>query len=216
MAGRRWRTPAHMLDAGRCRACPPAPPRDDRLGADPATLGRGGRSRRRLRRGPAGVRPGAIGRARSELVTPALVLDLRRGAAQHRAHGVGRADLGSTIRPHIKVHKSPELARLQVEAGAIGLSVATVWEAVVMAAAGLDHLFIVNTVAGAAKIRTVAELARGVDLMVAVDDAVNAAALAAAARAAGSTIGVMIEVDTGMDRAWRGHRGRGPGPRPRP
>jgi D-serine deaminase-like pyridoxal phosphate-dependent protein len=133
-------------------------------------------------------------------VTPALVLDL--AAAQRNIALMASAvrDLGSSIRPHVKVHKSPELSRLQVEAGAIGLSVATVWEAVVMADAGLDHLFVVNSVAGAAKIRTLAALARGVDLMVAVDDPVNAEALAAAARAAGSTIGVLIEVDTGMDR----------------
>jgi D-serine deaminase-like pyridoxal phosphate-dependent protein len=142
----------------------------------------------------------AIGLDRSQLVTPALVLDLP--AAQRNIARMASAirDIGSTIRPHIKVHKSPELARLQVEAGAIGLSVATVWEAVVLADAGLDHLFLVNTVAGAQKIRTVAELARGVDLMVAVDDAANARALSAAAKMAGSILGVAIEVDTGMDR----------------
>lgn len=142
----------------------------------------------------------SIGRHRSELVTPALVLDLP--AAKHNIAKMGTAIAGlpAEIRPHIKVHKSPELSRLQVEAGAIGLSVATVWEAVVLARSGLDHLFVVNTVAGAAKIRTLAELAREADIMVAVDDADNAADLAAAARAAGSELGIMIEVDTGMDR----------------
>jgi D-serine deaminase-like pyridoxal phosphate-dependent protein len=142
----------------------------------------------------------AIGLERSQLVTPALVLDLPAAKRNIARMASAMRDIGSTIRPHIKVHKSPELSRLQVEAGAIGLSVATVWEAVVLADAGLDHLFLVNTVAGAEKIRTVAELARGVDLMVAVDDAVNAKNLAAAVHMAGSTLGVVIEVDTGMDR----------------
>jgi D-serine deaminase-like pyridoxal phosphate-dependent protein len=60
---------------------------------------------------------------------------------------------------------------------------------------------VVNTVAGPQKIAALAELAREVDLWVAVDDAVNAADLARAARAAGTSIGVLVEVDTGMDRA---------------
>jgi D-serine deaminase-like pyridoxal phosphate-dependent protein len=105
------------------------------------------------------------------------------------------------IRPHIKVHKSPELARMQVDAGAIGISTATVWEAIVMVRSGLDGIFVVNTVAGREKVAALAELGRHADVMVAVDEADNAADIAAAARAAGSTLGVLIEVDTGMDRA---------------
>jgi D-serine deaminase-like pyridoxal phosphate-dependent protein len=105
------------------------------------------------------------------------------------------------IRPHIKVHKSAELATRQVDAGAIGLSVATVWEAVALAWAGLDNLFVVNTVAHPEKIRVLAELAREHHVLVAVDQVANAAELSAAAAAAGSQLGVMIEVDTGMDRA---------------
>src|SRR5229473_2666068 len=86
-------------------------------------------------------------------------------------------------------------------AGSIGLSTATVWEAVVLVRSGLDSIFIVNTVAGPEKLATIAALARDAEVMVAVDDAENAAEIAKAARAAGSTVGVLIEVDTGMDRA---------------
>ena len=142
----------------------------------------------------------SIGRHRSELVTPALVLDLP--AARRNIETMARAldGMPAALRPHIKVHKSPELARLQVEAGAIGLSMATVWEAAVLARFGLDHLFVVNTVVGAEKIRVLAGLARERDVIVAVDDAANAADLAAAVRSAGSELGICIEVDTGMDR----------------
>ena len=77
---------------------------------------------------------------------------------------------------------------------------ATVWEAAVLAAAGMDDLFVVNTVAHPAKLRMLAELARDHRILVAVDEAANAAAHSAAAVAAGSTLGIMIEVDTGMDR----------------
>jgi D-serine deaminase-like pyridoxal phosphate-dependent protein len=142
----------------------------------------------------------AVGRHRTEIPTPALVLDLpaaRRNIA--RMAGAMR-DLPAHIRPHSKAHKSPELARLQVEAGAIGLSVATVWEAIVLARSGLDRLFVVNTVADPRKIRWLAELAREVEVMVAVDDKGNARDLSEAALRAGSELGIMIEVDTGMDR----------------
>ena len=157
-----------------------------------------------IRETTAGVRReygGAIGRHRSRLITPALVLDLPAARRNIRQMAARMAELPADIRPHIKVHKSPDLARLQVEAGAIGLSCATVWEAIVLARAGLDHLFVVNTVAGPQKLAALAELAGEVDVWVAVDDAANAADLARAARAAGTIIGVLVEVDTGMDRA---------------
>src|SRR6266571_135063 len=103
---------------------------------------------------------GAIGRRRDELITPALVLDI--DAAQRNIDRMASElkQLGkATIRPHYKTHKSPDLARRQVQAGAGGLSMATVWEAAVLAAAGFDDLFVVNTVGHPAKIRMLAELA---------------------------------------------------------
>jgi D-serine deaminase-like pyridoxal phosphate-dependent protein len=143
----------------------------------------------------------AVGRPREELITPALVLDI--DAAQRNIDRMAAAlrEMGTaTIRPHYKTHKSPDLAWRQVQAGAAGLSMATVWEAVVLADAGLDDLFVVNTVAHPDKIRVLAELAASHRILVAVDEAPNAAALSAAAVRAGSTLGVMIEVDTGMGR----------------
>jgi D-serine deaminase-like pyridoxal phosphate-dependent protein len=143
----------------------------------------------------------AIGRHRSELITPALVLDI--DAAQrnidHMASELKRIG-PATIRPHYKTHKSPDLARRQLAAGAGGLSMATVWEAAVLAAAGMDDLFVVNTVAHPAKLAMLAGLARDHRILVAVDEADNAAAHSAAATAAGSVLGIVIEVDTGMDR----------------
>jgi len=143
----------------------------------------------------------AIGQRRDELITPALVLDV--DAAQrnidHMASELKRMG-GATIRPHYKTHKSPDLARRQLQAGAVGLSMATVWEAAILAAAGMDDLFVVNMVAHPDKVRVLAELARDHRVLVAVDEAPNAAALSAAAVTAGSTLGIMVEVDTGMDR----------------
>ena len=144
---------------------------------------------------------GDVGKRREELITPALVLDI--DAAQRNIDLMARslADLGrARIRPHYKTHKSPELARRQVEAGAGGLSTATVWEAAVLADAGLDDIFVVNTVSHPAKIALLASLAASHRILVAVDESSNAAALSAAAVRAGSVLGVMVEVDTGMDR----------------
>jgi D-serine deaminase-like pyridoxal phosphate-dependent protein len=143
----------------------------------------------------------AIGRNRHDLVTPALILDLPAARRNIKKMADRLKTMPAKLRPHIKVHKSPELARMQVDAGAIGISTATVWEAVVMIRSGLDSIFIVNTIAGREKLAALAEIARERDVMVAVDDAENAVEIAAAARAATSTVGVLIEVDTGMDRA---------------
>ena len=143
----------------------------------------------------------AVGQRRAELITPALVLDI--DAAQRNIdHMAGELQrMGqATIRPHYKTHKSPDLAARQVQAGAGGLSMATVWEAAVLAGAGQDDLFVVNTVAHPVKIAMLAELARDHRILVAVDEAPNAAAHSAAAVKAGSTLGIMVEVDTGMDR----------------
>src|SRR5437867_2374013 len=117
----------------------------------------------------------AIGKRRSEVITPALILDLHAARRNIEKMANRLKDLPAKIRPHIKVHKSPELARMQVGAGAIGISTATVWEAVVMVRSGLDSIFIVNTVDGPEKLATIAALARDADVMVAVDEAENAA-----------------------------------------
>ena len=143
----------------------------------------------------------AIGRNRHDLVTPALILDLPAARRNIEKMADRLKTMPAKLRPHIKVHKSPELARMQVDAGAIGISTATVWEAIVMVRSGLDSIFVVNSVAGREKLAALADIGRDAEVMVAVDDAQNAGDIAAAARAAKSTVGVLIEVDTGMDRA---------------
>jgi len=146
----------------------------------------------------------AIGQKPKELVTPALVLDLDvvRGNLDLMAKLM--RSKRAKLRAHIKVHKSPHLARMQIEAGAIGVGTATIWEAVVMARAGIDDVFVINQVIGPEKVRTAALLAREVPLKVAVDDRANVAVLSKAAASAGSQIGCVVEVDTGMRRCGVG------------
>jgi D-serine deaminase-like pyridoxal phosphate-dependent protein len=87
-----------------------------------------------------------------------------------------------------------------MEAGAIGIGTATIWEALVIARSGIKDVFMINEVVGPEKIRTAALLSREIPLKVAVDDVSNVEALSKAAGETGSEIGCVIEVDTGMRR----------------
>jgi D-serine deaminase-like pyridoxal phosphate-dependent protein len=142
----------------------------------------------------------AIGRSRDDLTTPALLLDLDTLRSNLEVMAAGMRGIPTTLRAHVKVHKSPHIARLEVEHGAIGVGCATVWEAIVMVRAGIDDVFVINEVVGAEKTRALALLAREASVKVAVDDGVQIDALSLAATAAGSTIGVLIDVDEGMHR----------------
>jgi D-serine deaminase-like pyridoxal phosphate-dependent protein len=141
-----------------------------------------------------------IGRPRDELTTPALLLDLAQLRANLDVMATGMRGVSTTLRAHVKVHKSPHIARMEVDYGAIGVGCATVWEAIVMARAGIDDVFVINEVVGAEKTRALALLAREANVKVAVDDAVQVDELSSAAVAADSTIGVLIDVDEGMHR----------------
>jgi D-serine deaminase-like pyridoxal phosphate-dependent protein len=142
----------------------------------------------------------ALGRPRDEVTTPALLLDLATLRANLDLMADGMRDAPATLRAHVKVHKSPHIARMQVEHGAIGVGCATVWEAIVMARAGIRDVFVINEVVGPEKTRALALLAREADVKASVDDAAQVDELSAAAVAAGSTIGVLIDVDEGMHR----------------
>jgi D-serine deaminase-like pyridoxal phosphate-dependent protein len=142
----------------------------------------------------------AIGQKRHELVTPALILDLEVARRNIAFMAERLSAMPARLRPHIKVQKSPELAKLQVEAGAIGVCTATVWEAIVMSRAGIEDVLVANEVCGRGKVKALAEAAKEGRLTVAVDDASNAADLSYAALAAGSKLEVLIEVDVGMGR----------------
>ena len=160
-----------------------------------------------------------IGRARDDLVTPALILDLdlmRRNLEFMRDR---MAAMPTKLRAHVKVHRSPHIARMQVEYGAIGVGCTSVWEAIVMARAGIPDVFVINEVVGAEKTRALALLGRETRAKVAVDDPSNVDELSRAAVAAGSRIEVLVDVDEGMRRCgvtshtcsrWRANMTAGP------
>jgi D-serine deaminase-like pyridoxal phosphate-dependent protein len=142
-----------------------------------------------------------------ELSTPALTIDLDilernldRFAELCRQQGVG-------LRPHTKTHKTPEVARMQLERGAVGLTVAKVGEAEVMAGAGLDQILVAFPIFGAEKLRRLAEVGRARQVLVSLDAEATAQELSRAASAQGATVGVLVEFDAGFHRC-----GLEPGP----
>jgi D-serine deaminase-like pyridoxal phosphate-dependent protein len=124
-------------------------------------------------------------------------LDRVRGNATRVAAYAAAQGLG--WRPHIKTHKSRAVARIQLEAGARGLTVATLREAEVMAELTSDVLLAYPPV-GEAKLRRLLALPTHVDLKVALDSREVLEPLARAAHRAGRTVGVLVELDAGLGR----------------
>jgi D-serine deaminase-like pyridoxal phosphate-dependent protein len=141
-----------------------------------------------------------LGTPKDALDTPALCLDLpaldaniREVAALCRRHGVA-------WRPHSKAHKSPDIARRLIEAGAIGMTCAKLGEAEVFAAAGISDLLIANMIVGPRKIERLVALRRKADPIVCVDHLDQAEPISAAMHSAGLAVRVLIELDVGMSR----------------
>jgi len=137
----------------------------------------------------------------SELDTPALLLDLDRLQANlDRVAQIARAaDL--KLRPHAKTHKSPHIAQLQLQRGAVGITVAKIGEAEVMADAGIQDIFIAHQIVGPQKIERLLALARRINIAVAVDSTQVAAPLSTAFAQQGLRLSVLLEVDIGLRRS---------------
>jgi D-serine deaminase-like pyridoxal phosphate-dependent protein len=134
-----------------------------------------------------------------DLPTPAILID----AATVRRNVVRMADYarsrGLKLRPHTKTHKSTLLARMQIEHGAAGLTVAKVGEAKVMAGVS-DDLLMAYPAVDPARCCELAQLARSKTVRVAIDSTAAADGLSSAARAAESTVGILVDLDVGVGR----------------
>jgi D-serine deaminase-like pyridoxal phosphate-dependent protein len=134
------------------------------------------------------------------LETPVAVVDLDRLAANIArfqeytdAHGIAN-------RPHIKTHKIPAIAHMQLAAGAAGITCQKIGEAEVMADAGITDIFLPYNIVGAAKLERLVALARRCTLSVTADSEVTVRGLAAAMQRAGLTLPVLVEFDSGAKR----------------
>jgi D-serine deaminase-like pyridoxal phosphate-dependent protein len=140
------------------------------------------------------------GQALDTLESPQLLLDLQVVDANLRRMLDAFRDRPVAVRVHFKSLKCAGLARYLADRGVHGFLCAKLNEAEVLADAGLDDLFIANQIVGPVKLRRLADLARRANVRVCVDDAGIVDQMAAAARAAGSELGVLVEVDIGMGR----------------
>src|SRR5512138_2665209 len=104
------------------------------------------------------------------LSTPALIVDAEIFEANVAAMAALLEGTGKTIRPHVKTHRTPELARRQIGGPAIGVTCATVGEAEAMVEAGITDVFVANEVVDPRKIARLAALADRARIAVAVDD----------------------------------------------
>ena len=132
--------------------------------------------------------------------TPHLLIDvLRMRRNIEKMSGIAR-ELGVRLRPHVKTHKIPTIAREQLEVGAAGITVAKVSEAEVMAGAGIQGIFIAYPLVTVSKIERALRLSEWINLTVGVDSLEGARLLSEMAASSGQTLDVRLEVDTGLKR----------------
>ncbi|WP_316229527.1 D-TA family PLP-dependent enzyme [Bradyrhizobium sp. SZCCHNR1070] len=136
-----------------------------------------------------------------EYGTPCAVIDMDRverniARVQAQCEAAGVAN-----RPHIKTHKSPVLAKLQIAAGAQGITCQKIGEAEIMADAGIDNILISYNLIGEEKMGRLAALQAKADMTVAADNATVIEGLPQAAKQSGRTLSVVVECDTGRKRA---------------
>jgi 3-hydroxy-D-aspartate aldolase len=135
-----------------------------------------------------------------DIDTPVLAVDmaamernLKRMADMCQAAGI-------SLRPHAKAHKSPDIAAMQIVAGAVGICCAKLAEAEVMANAGVPDILITTPVIGISKLMRLAHVANEARVAVVVDDAQNVDDMARVAQTAGVRLDVLVEVDVGQHR----------------
>ena len=132
--------------------------------------------------------------------TPALLVDMDRMERNMRRMADFTKECGVALRPHAKTHKVPEIAMMQLAAGAKGVCVQKLSEAETFAGAGISDIFVTNEVVGEQKMGRLATLAGKIHLAVAVDNDSNVMELSKACSEAGSELYVFVDVDVGLHR----------------
>jgi D-serine deaminase-like pyridoxal phosphate-dependent protein len=140
-----------------------------------------------------------------ELDTPALIIDLDALERNIRKMAEFFEPLQAKLRPHAKTHKSPIIAKKQIDAGAIGITCAKLGEAEVMVSNGINDVLIANQIVGKRKIERLVNLAKKAKITVAVDSFENVDEISKFSSKEGVSIGVLIEVNVGMNRCGVEH-----------
>lgn len=135
-----------------------------------------------------------------QLDTPAVVVDLDKLEVNIADMARVAERAGVRLRPHIKTHKTPEIARMQLAAGAIGVTCAKVGEAEALVDAGLDDIFVCFPLVTERKVRRLAALARRASLSTIVDSPEGVLALSAVFVDEPVPLDVLLKIDTGLHR----------------
>ena len=135
-----------------------------------------------------------------QIPTPVVVIDRARVRANIDAMQALATSAGVTLRPHAKTHKSPVIARWQLEAGAVGICCAKLGEAEVFADAGITDIRLPYPVNPANAERVRALLGRGIKLSIIVDDPDVARGWSRAMAGSGLSLDVLVKVDVGFHR----------------
>ncbi|WP_414475288.1 D-TA family PLP-dependent enzyme [Microvirga sp. M2] len=135
-----------------------------------------------------------------ELDTPVVLIDLDRVEANlKRAQDFADAN-GVKLRPHIKTHKLPRLAKRQMELGAIGITCQKIGEAEVMVEAGITDIFLPYNILGEPKLKRLLALARRASIKVTADSTITINGYSKTFASSGITLSVLVECDTGGGR----------------
>lgn len=141
-----------------------------------------------------------IGRSMLEVDTPALLVDHERLEENVRRYAELASQAGVRLRPHIKTHKTVEIAEMQLRAGAGGITTAKLSEAEVFVEAGVRDIFVAYPIIGSEKAQRAARLAQRCRLCVGVESEYGIRQLSQAVTEAGSTLFVRVEIDSGLGR----------------
>ena len=136
---------------------------------------------------------------KTQIATPCLIIDAEAVQRNISRMVEYAARHNMAVRPHTKTHKLLRVADMQIESGCAGLTMAKVGEAEVMSKAG-DDLLVAYPAVDKARTERLAQLAHHKTVRVAVDSMYAAQALAAAARAQSTTLGILVDLDVGMHR----------------
>ena len=140
------------------------------------------------------------GTPKAELDTPAFLIDLDIMEENIRKMATYFENRAANVRPHMKHHKTPEIAHKQLDAGAIGVCCQKLGEAEVMVAGGIKDILITYELVGPIKARRLMSLCRRANMAVTVDDPRNVQELSEAAQAFNVTPGILIDVNCGHNR----------------
>jgi D-threonine aldolase len=144
--------------------------------------------------------PARPGDSVDDVDTPALIVDLDVFERNLDLMANAVRGAGIALRPHAKAHKCPDIALAQIERGAIGICCQKVGEAEAFVAAGIPDVLVTNEIVGAGKLARLAAMAKKAKIGVLSDDAAAVRHIGAAARAAGVSIDVLVEIDVGAHR----------------